>query len=289
MRYAAALLYDAEKSQIAGLTPCIFMTVASPNLGVRNFGVYRFLPQPLLARAHLICGTTGLDLVLEDERDENILVTMTRDNDQQQQQQQQHTKRISNVNNANRKHAPDDVHALQFVSALRVFPRRYLYANMRNDFMVNYGTAALDPSVQVLSANDIHEIVNAPHDIDVEHVDVDYDEKGCKVCFTFEYPPNENVHQQQDEQDSKNAQPENIPAEKLMADRLKAIGWTVVAVDFPLAMPIAVSFFYNCFVEMYTILLLHVLSLLTCAAKHTHAPFPMFCAMLHTHTRTLTA
>lgn len=41
-RYTAALLFDEKESTIAGLIPRTFITVASPNLGVRDFGVYRF-------------------------------------------------------------------------------------------------------------------------------------------------------------------------------------------------------------------------------------------------------
>lgn len=35
----------------------------------------------------------------------------------------------------------------KFLSALRAFKKKYLYATLRDDFMVYYGTAAFEPSV----------------------------------------------------------------------------------------------------------------------------------------------
>jgi len=35
------------------------------------------------------------------------------------------------------------------MSALRAFEKRYLYETVHNSFMVNYGTAAFEPSVQI--------------------------------------------------------------------------------------------------------------------------------------------
>jgi len=38
---------------------------------------------------------------------------------------------------------------LEFMSSLRAFEKRYLYASVRNEFIVNYGTAAFEPSVPI--------------------------------------------------------------------------------------------------------------------------------------------
>lgn len=212
MRYAAALLF--EDGLVAGLTPGRFVSVAAPNLGVRNFGVYRFLPQPVRARANLFIGVTGLELFLEDENP--LLLRMSRDD------------------------APGEG-GLQFVSALRSFSQRVLYANTRNDFMVNYGTAALDEDVQVVSANDVQAIVASPKGQAVKDVDLEHDEKGCKVCFTFKYEAGDGIVDSAEENRAETGNTVSIPDhEKVMAKRLRDIGWTVVAVDFPIAIPIAV-------------------------------------------------
>ena len=235
VRYAAALLYNHQDGTVAKLKPEKIVLVASPNLGVRNFGVYRFLPQSLLSKAHMLFGETVMELVLEDGANGNssenfanderkVLLAMTLD---------------------------DNSHGLRFVSALRAFRHRFLYANVRNDFMVNYGTAALDHTVQAVNASDVEELVSPPN----KHcpVDVDYDEKGCKVCFTFEHMPRKEQRDVERRKEDEHVLLNSAAAaattpyshEELMAQRLRDVGWTVVAIDFPLAMPIAVSFTYS--------------------------------------------
>ncbi|PXF39535.1 putative lipase ROG1 [Gracilariopsis chorda] len=53
VRYAVAHLYDQQTGKIAGLTADKIVMVASPNLGVRQFGVYRFL-QSMIPIAHCL-------------------------------------------------------------------------------------------------------------------------------------------------------------------------------------------------------------------------------------------
>lgn len=216
-RYAVAALYDANERTVASLKPERFVAVAAPHLGVRNFGVYRFLPAPMLSRANLVCGDTGLQLVLEDGA-LPLLVRMTIDEE------------------------------LPFVSSLKAFTSRVLYANTRNDFMVNYGTAALDHSVTEISASDATVAVASPRDADI--VDLAHDDRGCRVCFTFDYqptavpmptvqrvlqssptvptPPGRNSVTQGDE-------------ERVMANRLRSVGWSVVAVEFPTALNLPIA------------------------------------------------
>ncbi|CAM9612087.1 unnamed protein product [Sphacelaria rigidula] len=78
VRYAAKLLYredgvggDAAPSQnvtgrggtVAGLTPTVFMTIATPHLGLRHFF---YVPLPLQGLARGVIGRTGSDLFLTD-------------------------------------------------------------------------------------------------------------------------------------------------------------------------------------------------------------------------------
>lgn len=199
VRYAAAALFDPATRTIAGLRPARFVAVASPHLGVRAFGVYRFLPAPVRARANLVCGATGLELFLEDSAP--LLMRMASDE------------------------------GLPFLSALRAFESRVLYANTKNDFMVNYGTAALDENVTELSASDLAPVLASPRGSDATDVDRAHDDRGCKVCFTFRYETKE--------ESSPRAPVTSGEEEAEMARRLRDVGWTVVAVEFPVALPIA--------------------------------------------------
>ncbi len=212
IRYAAAALFDPETNTIAGLEPACFIAVAGPHLGVRNFGVYRFLPNAVTSRAHLLIGDTGRELFLEDGAN-NILVRMTTD---------ETDGTLGSVTNAR---------PLKFISSLKAFQRRYLYANTRSDFMVNYGTAVMNENISELSISDT---VAAQPETAVDYVDIDrsHDDKGCKICFTLRYP-------EVDHRDAAMVLPEPGEEEKVMAKRLRDVGWQVVAVEFPTTLPIA--------------------------------------------------
>lgn len=203
VRYAVGHLFQAETETIAGLKPAKVIIVASPNLGVRRFGVYRFLPPSVYPFATVLIGDTGAQLLLQDE--EQLMMAMTTDRNK---------------------------HNMKFVSALRSFPERCIYANVRNDFMVNYGTAALDHTVQMLGGPDVDRIVGTRTDARRESVDEDYDERGCRICFQFRY-------EEQKEVSGAEEVVEDGKEEEIMSKRLQSIGWKVIGVDFPLAWPIA--------------------------------------------------
>lgn len=206
VRYAAGHLYDPDTGRIAGLQARKLIVVASPNLGVRSFGVYRFLPDPVLPMAVPFLNETITQLLLRD--DEHLLMAMTTDRNK---------------------------HGMRFLSALGAFSERWIYANVRNDFMVNYGTAALDHTVRMMDA-DAEQVVREKQAtmgagaVTVkERVDDGYDEKGCRICFQLRYEGGE----------EESGSGGGMNEEEVMSKRLKKMGWTVVGVDFPLAMPIA--------------------------------------------------
>ncbi|CBJ48764.1 putative serine esterase [Ectocarpus siliculosus] len=144
VRYAAKLLYRDETTggdggtgaTVAGLSPSVFMTIATPHLGVRRF-TYVPLPSPLHSLAGVFVGKTGHDLFLsrkkggsgggggeaggeaaatapaaaaKDGRENSLLYNMATTKD--------------------------------FLRPLKAFRWRRAYANRRGDFMVPYGTAA---------------------------------------------------------------------------------------------------------------------------------------------------
>lgn len=279
VRYAAAVLYDAEKETIAGLEPSRMIAVAAPHLGVRNFGVYRFLPAAVKSKAHLFIGDTGTELFLEDTN--ALLVRMSQD-DPEPDPNSTTDADNETINNPSPTLTPTpntsfdaiataeaqipssteangdsitpaagaragasasagssitmpSTRVLKFISALRCFPKRYLYANTRGDFMVNWGTAALDHSIGELSiTNPLDALPTGAVAVDQADIDRAHDDRGCKVSFTVRYPSVE-----------ANVTNEHIAPmvvgeeERVIAARLRDIGWTVVAVDFPVSLPIA--------------------------------------------------
>lgn len=99
-RYVAAILF--ADGELAGLVPQTFATVAAPNLGVRSFGMYRFLPAQVFGMTKFLLGKTGDELVLNDGGDDAVplLVRMSKDSESG---------------------------GLQFASALRAFRKRICY------------------------------------------------------------------------------------------------------------------------------------------------------------------
>ncbi|KAA8497730.1 putative lipase [Porphyridium purpureum] len=152
-RYAVALLYDHETNTVAGLQPNIIMAVASPHLGVRSFGWLRFCPTPLLWIVRLLFGLTGQQMVLLDkanDQGEPLLAEMCRDT------------------------------TLPFLTSLRAFKRRVLYANTANDFMVPFGTATLQPHLQQLRVQPEFVPPRNATIIEDRHVD------GCRIWYEHE-------------------------------------------------------------------------------------------------------
>eukprot|EP00184_Porphyridium_aerugineum_P008177 CAMPEP_0184692702 /NCGR_PEP_ID=MMETSP0313-20130426/1065_1 /TAXON_ID=2792 /ORGANISM="Porphyridium aerugineum, Strain SAG 1380-2" /LENGTH=521 /DNA_ID=CAMNT_0027150551 /DNA_START=550 /DNA_END=2115 /DNA_ORIENTATION=+ len=149
-RYAVALLYDPATKTVAGLEPNVMMTVASPHLGVRSFGWFRFLPPFLQSIAQFLFGLTGMQMMLLDKGFSGkrpLLFEMSRDS-----------------------HLP-------FKSALAAFKKRLLYANVQNDFMVPYGTATLQPHLQHLTLQKEYLPPQNATILEDKHLD------GCRIWY----------------------------------------------------------------------------------------------------------
>ncbi|KAJ6731608.1 ALPHA/BETA-HYDROLASES SUPERFAMILY PROTEIN [Salix purpurea] len=109
------------EARIAGLEPVNFITFATPHLGSRGNKQLPFLcGLPFLERrasqtAHLIVGRTGKHLFLTDNDNEiPLLLQMVNDSDE-----------------------------LRFISALRAFKRRVVYANANYDHVVGWRTSSI--------------------------------------------------------------------------------------------------------------------------------------------------
>lgn len=216
-RYAIGLLFDRDRALVAGLEPSKLITVASPNLGVRNFGVYRYIPQPLLdvATKSFLCKTVE-ELVLNDGPTDPLLLSMTTDEN------------------------PDGI---PFMSALAAFAARTAYGNLRQDFMVTWGTSIMDASIQGMSGKDLEEAIRTQLET-VQGVPIDdgFDQEHCKVAFSYSYPPPVEGRSIVGMMGDENGEPNRPPpsTESVMASRLQSLAWKLVAIDFPsLPVPIA--------------------------------------------------
>mmetsp|Transcript_6202 Transcript_6202/g.13231 ORF Transcript_6202/g.13231 Transcript_6202/m.13231 type:complete len:388 (-) Transcript_6202:799-1962(-) len=134
-RFALGLLYNPVDGKVAGLRPCSFISVASPHLGVRSFGWFRLVPKWLLG---CVAGLLQRQSVLE---------VMLLDGGVDSLHSRPVLERIS-VDEVESSSATGE--RLLFVSALRSFHRTVLYANAQNDFMVPYGSSALQPALDHL-------------------------------------------------------------------------------------------------------------------------------------------
>lgn len=137
-RYAMGLLYDREHGRIAGLTPHTFLTTATPHLGVGPYGYIGKLPGGLKRFfGSKALGQTVKELMLldaeEDDQDssktEPLLVTMAN---------------------------PEAT--VMFLPALAAFKRRCVYANVVNDAMVAYETAAQEPRPGDLPSSSVRQL-----------------------------------------------------------------------------------------------------------------------------------
>ena len=114
VRAAAAELYGGGQQEL-GLAPNTLVTTGCPHLGVRRY-TYLPLPPALHSLGGLVAGRTASDLLLrrtDADPHRPLLVEMA---------------------------DPDSRYGV----ALRSFQRRRLYANLRGDFMVPFGTAAIE-------------------------------------------------------------------------------------------------------------------------------------------------
>lgn len=94
--------------------------------------------------------------------------------------------------------------------------------------MVNFGTAVLDHSVNGLGGPDVQNLITTrAAAANAQTVDPAHDGRGCKVAFTYTYPARDDAQAGTDD-----------TLEAGMAKRLQALGWDVVAIDFPNLLPI---------------------------------------------------
>lgn len=135
VRYALALLFDPESSYIAGLQPYTFLSTATPHLGVGPYGFIGRVPEGLKrflgfkALGRTVKELLLLDTSSDDSRFEPLLVSMA------------------------------NPHAdLPYLQALGAFKRRCVYANVVNDAMVAYETAAQTPQPGELSQSTIRQL-----------------------------------------------------------------------------------------------------------------------------------
>ncbi|GAB0496206.1 hypothetical protein MMPV_007518 [Pyropia vietnamensis] len=182
-RYAIAALYDPRSGRLASgrLTPHTFVAVASPMLGVRCFGLMRFLPAFLQAGATVLFGATGSELMLQD-RQAGVglptLLAMTTD-------RSGGSGGGGSVGGGGAADGATDMD-LPFLSALRAFSRRSLFANFSNDAMVAFGTATLETAVCRLFPLGTYE---RPPSATFIHTHKDA--FGGRPWFSFTYPPTE--------------------------------------------------------------------------------------------------
>lgn len=260
VRYAAAVLYDGhEKGTLAGgLKGGSIILVASPHLGVRRFGVYRFVPE--VAKGGVkVFGDTIREMMLMD--DACMMERMSKDDEDNVESDFEDgvvAKDDSNHNDNDEENVDANVGTserrgkkLSFMSSLKAFELRVLYANVRNDFMVSFGTAALEPRISAVSGNEMENVMRGA--ATTCSVDESHDDKGCKVCFRYWIDGDENGIAFGDNSERQltmvNASTRSNHGlgllmddgrrEVLMAQRLRSLGWWVVGVDFPLALPIA--------------------------------------------------
>ncbi|KAJ3692613.1 hypothetical protein LUZ60_011708 [Juncus effusus] len=135
-RYAIAKLFRVQKGNICGLKPMNFIAVATPHLGSRGNKqvpfLYGFVTMEKVACRviHWIFGKTGRHLYLTDSE--------IQENQENQDQE-----------NNNKKNIPllykmvTDSPDLPFISALRAFERRVVYANVDYDQVVGWRTSSI--------------------------------------------------------------------------------------------------------------------------------------------------
>ena len=131
-RYAVKLLYNDSNGAIAGLVPCRFVSIATPHLGVSDWTFiddYGYkAPDVIKTAASMFMCSTGKDIFRikdEDCSEEEILLFRM---------------------------ATEE----SFLTPLRSFSERRLYANLRRDFVVPLGTAAFMDNALVQNLRDEH-------------------------------------------------------------------------------------------------------------------------------------
>ncbi|CAN0105744.1 unnamed protein product, partial [Hapterophycus canaliculatus] len=175
VRYAAKLLYDAGdagdgaeggdsagsepggggggKETVAGLTPSMFMTIASPHLGVRRY-TYVPLPTPLHPLAGVVVGQTGNDLFLKIDKQEDKTSGEGEGEGGVGVEGETASGAGEEAAAAGRPATDGRETAVlyematseEFLRPLKAFRRRRAYANFRGDFLVPFATGVfLEP------------------------------------------------------------------------------------------------------------------------------------------------
>jgi len=245
-RYAIAKLYDPQNHTVAGLKPRQFISIASPHLGCRKFGWNRFVPHFLLEIiAKIWIGRTALQLLLLDK--EKVECSLS-ENATERYLRPLLVRMTEN----------DSENHLFFVSALKSFEQRVLYANAQNDFLVPFGTAALIPKVRHLY---LHPALSPPS----EHQELEpkHDRNGVRIWFEhlFSKADNFNAEKHQhwwkldfvdeESEDLMDLNISNNPSseltiprrknteEEIIAFRLRDFTWRLICIDFRMALPFA--------------------------------------------------
>mmetsp|Transcript_56761 Transcript_56761/g.130342 ORF Transcript_56761/g.130342 Transcript_56761/m.130342 type:complete len:374 (-) Transcript_56761:188-1309(-) len=189
-RYAAATLFDEEAGTMAGLIPDAFITIGCPHLGVRRF---TFAPLPALLHrlGGLVAGRTANELLLRDGRDRQqpLLLQMS---------------------------------GGRFARALSAFRRRRLYANLVGDFMVPFGTAAIEADAWGAGIGDeraAKQFIHRPCSVTVDTGILGG--RGSGVGMLLDVAPSSSI-----------ATPQNGDLEGVMAVQLNSCGWTKVVCRF---------------------------------------------------------
>jgi len=118
------LLYAESKdgTMLDGLTPCTFLTTATPHLGVGPWGYFKIVPEGARNLWARNLGASVEELTLRDGHrrasGRPLLADMA---------------------------DPETKDPVDFIAALGAFERRCAYANAVNDFLVSYETAAISP------------------------------------------------------------------------------------------------------------------------------------------------
>eukprot|EP00929_Paragymnodinium_shiwhaense_P056598 TRINITY_DN2832_c2_g1_i1.p1 TRINITY_DN2832_c2_g1~~TRINITY_DN2832_c2_g1_i1.p1 ORF type:complete len:227 (-),score=17.51 TRINITY_DN2832_c2_g1_i1:1184-1864(-) len=175
-----------------GLRPCTFITIGCPHLGVRRF---TYVPVPA-ALGTLIAGKTGEDLMLADK--DTLLLEMA-------------------------------TPTTRFMTSLGLFRRRALYANLWGDFMVPFGTAAIEPSwgAGIADEQSAARFLKQPGVTIIDETVISRKSSGLaarKDVPRTARSPDEPADQELDDQ-----------LEAVMGDQLDSLGWTKFAVGFNVA------------------------------------------------------
>eukprot|EP00871_Galdieria_phlegrea_P005932 jgi/Galph1/826/GphlegSOOS_G5557.1 len=207
VRYALFFLHEKVSetdSRICGLIPRKLLLVASPNLGVSGFGIFRYIPRRLQTTITILLGKTISELFLVDKKHMDghipLLWAMTEES---------------------------------FLAPLKAFPKRYLLANVRNDLEVSYGTAAMfseiRQAVRIPARSDTDEntiVISTPSVkirkkwIDTFPTSSTYSDSGLS-CLSNKYLSKQDV----------------MILEKNMAQRLRSVGWCLYEVEFSFLFP----------------------------------------------------